>query len=141
MSSYLITGSNRGIGLELVKQLLAQPTNRVSQIFAVTRKQSDTLDKLAGDRVVPIIIPALTSPSDVGKAVEKVTSRLDGKGLDVLINNAGTMHWTPNGGKTQDLPAEQLMEAMEANVITALTVTGGFLPLLKQGKEKKIMNM
>lgn len=142
MSSYLVTGSNKGIGFELVKQLSALPANQVSHIFAVSRRSTDVFSKLGLDRVASVVIPNLANISDVEKAAEEVSAKLDGRGLDVLINNAGTMPFTKGGkGKTQDMPAEELMSTMETNVTTALVVTSGFLPLLKKGKDKKIFNM
>lgn len=143
MASYLITGANRGIGLELVRQLSALPTNQVSKVFAVARKSSESLEKLSGGgRVTTVLITNFADATEVSKAVAVVSKELDGKGLDVLINNAGVIPFTEGGArKIQDLSKEQLMETIETNVATVLVITSGFLPLLTKGKEKKIFNM
>jgi NAD(P)-dependent dehydrogenase (short-subunit alcohol dehydrogenase family) len=143
--SYLVTGANSGIGLELVTQLSALPVSQVTRVFALVRRSSEALDALSPDRVTTVTISSLADAIEVSKAVARVTKQLDGKGLDVLINNAGAME--PTGGKfeltqkTQDMSAQELMSTLESNVATSLVVTSGFLPLLTQGKEKKIFNM
>ncbi|KPI37268.1 C-factor [Cyphellophora attinorum] len=143
--SYLVTGANSGIGLELVTQLSALPTSKVTRVFALVRRSSEALDALPSDRVTTIIISNLADAAEVSKAVASATEKLDGKGLDVLINNAGAME--PTGGKfeptqkTQDMSAQELMSTLESNVATSLVVTSSFLPLLKQGKQKKIFNI
>lgn len=141
MATYLITGANKGIGLELVTQLAALPTSQVSTVFALARRTSSSLDKLPNDRVTPVIIPNLASADDISEAVAQVTEKLSGRGLDVLVNNAGQMVATQNGTKVADMGVKELLETVEANVGTALAVTSGFLPLLRQGKDKKIFNM
>ncbi|THW43757.1 NAD(P)-binding protein [Aureobasidium pullulans] len=98
MATYLITGASRGIGLELTKQLLDLPASQVSKIFAVARN-TDTglLQELVQkhhDRVVPISASVQDNAS-VQKAVEAVKANLQGKGLDVLVNNAGVMDHSP----------------------------------------------
>lgn len=91
MSSYLITGANRGVGLELVKQLSAFPATKISVIFAAIRADvpaplQDLIDGSRG-RIVPVQVQ-ITDRSSIAKAVEIVQHKLSGKGLDVLINNA-----------------------------------------------------
>lgn len=78
MATFVITGANRGIGLELAAQLKA----RGDDVIAICRKSSAELDKL-GVRVEPGI--------DVSKAddVAQLARRLAGVKIDVLINNAG----------------------------------------------------
>lgn len=146
MASYLVTGANRGIGHELVRQLAAIPPAQISHVFAVTRQPTpDVFNTLPGsERIFNIVVPSLTDTDAVAKGVEEVRAKLAGKGLDVLINNAGVMPWTKGGdpkATTKDLEVGDLLGTVEANVGTALVVTSAFIPLLQEGREKKVINM
>ena len=140
MSSYLVTGSGRGLGLELVTQLLALPSSQVSTVFATTRSSPTTalqtlIDKSNGRLVhIPLVI---TDKSSIDKAMSLVDQKVGGKGLDVVINNAGVQHFTPNGIQTMD----NLREAFQVNVEAVHNVTAAFLPLLKKSQLKKVVNM
>lgn len=99
MASYFITGTSRGLGLQLATSLASRPSSEVSKVFAAARKQSDDLKNLiegSNGRVefVPIEV---TSPQSVEDAAHTVEKSLNGQGLDYLINNAGIMNITPNG--------------------------------------------
>jgi len=74
----LITGSNRGIGLELCKQLKQIGI----QVIATCRQRSDALDTLG----VEIIEDIETSDQ---KSLLKLADTLSGRRIDWLINNAG----------------------------------------------------
>ena len=75
----LITGANRGLGLEFARQCL----DRGDRVLACCRSRSGELDALAGDRLSVVDL-------DVGDAasVAAVSGRFEGK-LDLLVNNAG----------------------------------------------------
>lgn len=99
MASYLITGSSRGIGLALVTLLASKPVSEVSKVFAAARKQNSSLEKLvqeSGGRVEFIQLD-VTDEQGSQQASKTVEKALNGKGLDILINNAGIMNYTPNG--------------------------------------------
>jgi NADP-dependent 3-hydroxy acid dehydrogenase YdfG len=139
--SYLITGAGRGLGLELTSQLSQLPSQAVSHIFAITRQTtpSDSLQKLMtkDPRIIHITID-ITDRSSVDTAVIDIEKHLNGKGLDVLINNAGIMQSVPEGGIAK---MDNLGESMRVNVDAVQNVIAGFLPLLKKGEGKKIVNM
>ena len=143
MSTYLITGTSRGIGLELVKQLNELPTGLVAKIFAVTRSSSEPLQQIidgSGGRVANILIEDITQEESVQKGVSEVERALGPSGgLDVLVNNAGKSAVSPDGMRS--VPGDQLRDIFNVNVVSAQVVTMAFLPLLQKGKEKKIVNM
>lgn len=93
MSNYLITGTSRGLGLCLVKELLKRPASSVGLIFATTRSAptpalQKTIDDSSG-RVVNIIVNPVDIES-VKAALPALEKHLGGAGLDVLINNVGS---------------------------------------------------
>ena len=140
MSSYLVTGAGRGIGLELVSQLYSLPQSQVSAIFATTRSNpSSTLQKLiesSNGRVVHVPLQ-ITDKASINEAVTLAGDKLAGKGLDALVNNAGVMPFSPDGVETMD----NLREAFDINVEAVHNITAAFLPLLRKGTEKKVVNM
>jgi NAD(P)-dependent dehydrogenase (short-subunit alcohol dehydrogenase family) len=140
MSSYLVTGAGRGLGLEFVRQLSQRPVSEVSTVFATIRgSPSEALQKLADESNGRLVIlhMALSDKSSIATAVEQVKDRLAGRGLDVLINNAGIMPATPEGIAAMD----NLQEVIQVNVETVQNVTSAFLPLLKEGSQKKVLNL
>lgn len=141
MASYLITGAGRGLGLELVTQLSKQSQDQVSIIFAATRSQdpSEGLKKLidaSSGRVAHILLP-VTDTAGIATAVQKLESQLGSNGLDVLVNNAGVLPYTPGGTSAMT----DLRETFEINVEAVHNTTVALLPLIQKSKLKKVVNM
>jgi NAD(P)-dependent dehydrogenase (short-subunit alcohol dehydrogenase family) len=91
MANYLITGCSRDLGLALATQLASLAPSNVGTIFATARSETPALHNLVescGGRVVFIKLDVTNQP-DINDAVKHVESTLQGRGLDVLINNAG----------------------------------------------------
>lgn len=122
ISTVLVTGSNRGIGLELCRQLLA----RGARVIAACRSSSAELDALAGDslRVVTNV--------DVGSAAgaTALADAVDGVELDLAVMNAGIL-------LRNDKPAEPdfagLREQLEVNAIGTLRCAVAVVPRLRSG--------
>lgn len=97
MASYLITGASRGLGLELTRQLSAR--SDVSTVFATARGDSPKLQELASASSGKIVVVKLdvTDEASIKQAAVEVEAHLGGKGLDVLINNAGVLQYAPKG--------------------------------------------
>ncbi|KAL8943100.1 MAG: hypothetical protein Q9216_001300 [Gyalolechia sp. 2 TL-2023] len=109
MPTYLVTGANRGIGLELVCQLAHLDAQKVSRVFALTWSKSQSLDAAiatSSGRIVAIHCEA-TNQESVETAVEEVRGKLP-DGLDVLINNVGT----DLGSQNADLEVETGVRAV-----------------------------
>jgi len=133
----LVTGANRGLGLEFVRQY----AERGARVFAGCRN-ADGAGFLSGlvDRypenvmVVPLDV---TQRDSIDAAVHQVA--LDGDGsLDILINNAGT---SPRGEEFQNLDAASMTAVMQVNAIAPLIVAQRCHRLLVQSKHPRIVNI
>ncbi|KAF6825832.1 short chain oxidoreductase [Colletotrichum plurivorum] len=139
MASFLITGASRGFGLALVRELASRSSSDVGTVVAAARRDSSDLDDLAksSDSRVVVVKLDVTDEASVKKAAAEVETKLSGKGLDVLINNAGICRYAGDGVKSM----ENLQESLDVNVFGVHRVTQAFLPLLQQGKLKKVANI
>ncbi|XP_071900108.1 uncharacterized protein [Anas platyrhynchos] len=130
--SVLVTGSNRGIGLELVRQLAASP-QPPQHIFATCRDpdgpRGKALRELSAQHpsIRLVQLDTVDLPS-IRRAVQVVESCLEGQGLNLLINNAGIgSHAT-----LQTVDSQEMLAAFATNVVGPLQVTKEFLPLLEK---------
>ena len=122
--TYLVTGSNRGIGLEYCRQLKEQG----HRVIAVCRSPSEDLQDLG----IQIEADAdLTSDT----AVEDLVERLNGKKIDVLINNAGIVERI----SLDNLDFESIRRQFEVNAIAPLRFTSALLPNLSSGSKVILM--
>ncbi|XP_075439838.1 C-signal-like [Ascaphus truei] len=132
----LITGCNRGIGLEIVRQLLNQPVPP-KQIFATCRDpappQNKKLHDLAAKHPSIVVIKLeATDPASVKEATKEVEKHLNGAGLNVLVNNAGIMP----ASTLESADAEDFLHVYNTNVVGPLLVTKAFLPVLKKAAQE-----
>lgn len=100
MASFLITGSSRGLGLALATRLASLPSSQVGTIFATARQDnSSQLKELitSSSGRVQFVGLDVTNKSSIEEATRSVEQKLQGKGLDYLINNAGVLDWNPAG--------------------------------------------
>ena len=130
MQSILITGANRGIGLELTRQFLNDDT----RIFATCRnpERADALSELARQNADRVIIVQLdvNDEASIDAAAQAVAAKTDA--LDLLINNAGI------GGDDHarilgQLTADEVNHVIRTNAVAPLIVTQAFRALLKRG--------
>ncbi|KAL7947574.1 hypothetical protein V8C42DRAFT_289236 [Trichoderma barbatum] len=140
MANVLITGAGRGVGLTLARLLVELPESTISKVFVTTRRApSDELRKImdnAGERIVHIECEVVDGAS-VKRAAAEVEEKLGGEGLDILVNNIGTMALNPQGICTMD--AGDLIQEFSVNVAATHRVTAALIPLLELGKQKKVI--
>lgn len=144
MSTYVITGTSKGIGLELTSQLLSQPSTQTSHIFALSRgKPTPALQDLLaahGDRVTHITC-TVDSDTSVQDAADEIGRALGGKrGVDVLVNNAG-IGGAASNFRMEGYSSQRLNEMLNTNVTGVHRMTVAMLPLLRKGEGKKIVNL
>ena len=105
MSTYLITGANRGIGLELVRQLKA----RGEDIIATCRSSSPELNALSVRVETGIDITS-------GDSVIKLKENLNDSKIDVLIQNAGIAEFN----SLSNLDPQSIVHQFEVNALSPL---------------------
>ena len=124
MATYLVTGANRGIGLEYCRQLQA----RGDQVIAVCRSPSPELEAL-GARIEAGIDLASEA------AIAALAERLDGQPLDGLILNAGILQ----AMGLEDLDAEAIRRQFEVNALAPLLLVRALLEQLPRGAKVALM--
>ncbi len=132
----LITGANRGIGLEFTRQYLA----RGERLFATCRNPQDATDLLVlseqqPDRLTVLPLDVTDQPS-IDLAHRQVQRQTDG--LDVLINNAGIY---VEGERPGRIDREAFRLTLEVNTIGPLMVTQAFLDLLEAGHQPRVVHL
>ena len=122
----VVTGANRGIGLELVRQLIA----RGDQVEAACRRPDDARELSAtGARLHAVDVAD-------GASVAAFAAALGEAPIDLVINNAGVFGDMPQ--RLADFNYEAATRTFEVNALGALRVSQALLPHLRRGTGKKL---
>ncbi len=124
MRHAVITGANRGIGLELARHYHAEDW----RVTGVCRETSTELDEIATQVIDGTDV---TSKEDI----ERLVAALEGQTIDLLINNAGHMQDETLGS----IDFDSLRLQMEINAFAPLRISEALLPNLPAGS--KIANI
>ena len=134
----LITGANKGIGLEIARQLGKQHGMTV-----LIGARSEERGREAAEKLTALGIDAraihldVTDVASVEVAKQRIESEFGGR-LDVLVNNAGVaLDWSP----PSETDLEKLRPTYETNVIGPLLMTKTMLPLLRRAPAARVVNM
>jgi len=132
----LITGSNRGLGLEFVRQYAALDWN----VIATCRSpdKAERLNALAADNS-SITVEEL----DIVDQVEIATlaEKYSATPIDVLLNNAAINTFRFGPTRFGKMDYEWAEEVLKVNILGQLMVSEAFLPHVKASKQKKIISM
>jgi NAD(P)-dependent dehydrogenase (short-subunit alcohol dehydrogenase family) len=120
LATVLITGANRGIGLQLCTQFMA----RGDDVIAVCRATSDDLSQL-GVRIIEN-----TDVSD-GASVKQLKDTLGKQRIDVLVNCAGILR----EDKLGELDYDEMTEQFRVNTLGPLRITEALLDNLRTGSK------
>ena len=136
MQRILITGANRGVGFELVRQCLA----RGGRVFAGCRSphQAHDLRKLAEITAPNLSLVKLdvTDEGSLDEARKLVSGQVEA--LDLLFNNAAI---NLGDESIQSVTAQNLAETLRVNSIGPVLVAQRFFDLLKMGDSPKLINV
>ncbi|KAI0873982.1 NAD(P)-binding protein [Hypoxylon argillaceum] len=139
---YVITGGNRGLGLGLVKALLARPattviaTVRSEEASAVLKNETVNAAKGDGSILHSVLLDFTTAVAP--EQVRQVVTAVGVTKVDVLINNAGGAQPMVTALTTT---ADDLRSAFETNTIAPLLVFQGLWPLLQKSSSPKLFMM
>lgn len=123
----LITGSNRGIGLELCRQLSAKGMH----VIATCRQASSELKALHVEIIEGVEV---SEP----KSLAKLAATLEGREIDWIINNAGIAGGI-GLGDIDDAAVESFLRMYRVNSLGPLLVTQALLPNLHPGSKVGII--
>jgi NAD(P)-dependent dehydrogenase (short-subunit alcohol dehydrogenase family) len=124
----IVTGANRGIGLEFAKQLKAAG----HEVVGTARNPEEAKELAAlGVRVMQLDV---TDAASVGRLAEA----LKGTPVEILVNNAGV---TGGGSTIESMDIEAARRAFEVNAIGPMRVTQALLPNLKAGSRRLVVSI
>jgi NAD(P)-dependent dehydrogenase (short-subunit alcohol dehydrogenase family) len=139
----LVTGGNKGIGLEIAKALVKNGLTVL--IGSRNLKDGDAAAKTIRENAHPIQLDVADRAS-IDAAADRI--RKEFGRLDVLMNNAGISRAPKEGGTFQEAVAQNLLTAapladirtvFETNVFGVIAVTQAMLPLLRESPAGRIV--
>jgi len=135
----VVTGGNRGIGLEICRQL-----GRLGGIHVVLTARNEATGKAAAARLredgadVDFRGLDVTSEKDI-RALADWLAATHGR-CDILVNNAGIMA-DPRGSRVLDSKLATYRETLETNVLGPLLLVQALVPLMKKNRYGRIVNV
>ena len=134
MATVLVTGANRGLGLEFVEQLLAREDAVIATTHHSGRNTAGAIEALhdASDK-----LDVLNLDIQDDASIAAFLQEVDGRAIDILINNAGV--YGPRGAAFGELGGEPWAEVMRVNCIAPMLLTQALLPNLRLGSQRKLV--
>ena len=135
----LITGANKGIGLETAKQLgkLGVTILVGARDLAKGEAAAEVLLGIGVDaRAIKLDVVNAADRAAAAKFIEKEFGR-----LDILINNAGVLLDARDGNRTSTTPIAMLRETFETNFFAVVELTQLLLPLIRKSEAGRIVNL
>jgi NAD(P)-dependent dehydrogenase (short-subunit alcohol dehydrogenase family) len=137
----LVSGANRGIGFEIVRQLA-----RLGVLAVIGARDTDdglaAAEKLKPEGLdIPVVALDVAREGSAAEAVAEV-KRIYGR-LDILVNNAGILIDEPGGFKASlfDLKADTVRRTMETNLLGPIQLIQAAAPLMREQEYGRIVNV
>jgi NAD(P)-dependent dehydrogenase (short-subunit alcohol dehydrogenase family) len=130
-----VTGANRGIGLEYVRQYL----ERGAWVFAGCRRPGEAHDLAElsqQNEWLKVLHVDVTDGSTIDAAMAEMSA--DGGCLDVVVNNAGV---SPKGERFSNVEAEGMLSVFEVNTVAPLIVAQKAMALLGRASRPRVVNI
>lgn len=124
----LITGANRGLGLEFARQY-----SEDGWTVLATARAPERAEELSG-----LDVELLQLDVTDAESVARLAAELNGRAIDMLINNAGIF---PRFNTLDETEFDAVALILDVNVIGPMRVTQALLPNLVAGDQKKIINI
>ncbi len=133
----VVTGSNRGIGFEICRQLVARGAN----VILTARKPAAgaaAIKKLAAKQLAASFVPLDVTDAQSIAALRDALKDQHGR-LDALINNAGII--AKGEAPALEVELATVRTTLETNALGPLHLAQALAPLLKRSKSARIVNM
>ena len=141
----LVTGANKGIGLQIAKDLAARGFTVL--VGSLNLEHGETAAKTVGADALALQLD-VTNQASIAAAAERIRNDL-GR-LDVLVNNAGILHARKPGRPLKEMvestrlsvaSLDEVRAVFETNVFGVIAVTQAMLPLLREAPAGRIVNV
>ncbi len=135
IKTVLITGATAGIG-----RMTALHLAKLGHHVIASGRKVVELAKLkeeAGSLSLDTLVMDVTSATSIALAVETVSTLTGGKGVDVLVNNAGFGALGP----TSEIDDAEMRRQYDTNVFGLMAVTRAFLPKMRERRRGRIINV
>lgn len=128
---WFITGSSRGLGLDIAKAALT-----AGQRVVATARDASAVTKALGEQENLLALNLdVTNPDDAEVAVRAAVANFGT--VDVLVNNAGYGHFGP----FEEASAENVAKQFDVNVFGSMHVTRAVLPEMRRKKSGRVFNI
>lgn len=124
----LITGANRGIGLEFARQYAADGW----AVIGTARRPAQA------DALAALDVEVLQLDVTDGQSIAALAAALDGRAIDMLINNAGIF---PRVSEIDNISPDDYLQTLTVNTVGPMLITQALMPNLREGKLKQIINI
>lgn len=133
----LVTGGNKGIGQEIVRQLARAGWRVFLGARDRERGQKAATDLAAGEGSVEFLEIDVSDRDSIQKAVAELAERTGS--LDALVNNAGILE--DEGPSIADANADVIRRTLETNTFGPLQLTQALLPALRKAGGARVINL
>lgn len=132
MATILVTGANRGIGLEFTTQYLARGERVLAACRDIAAAQALAQLSSAHPNLVLLQLDAADEQS-----INAFPGKLQGEAIDIFINNAGV--YGPRDSGFGKVSGEDWMFVLQVNSVAPLLLTQALATNLRKGKQKKLV--
>ena len=132
MATILVTGANRGLGIEFVEQYL----NEGNEVIATYRNENSSIDLIEmGNERSNLKLLQLDVSSN--KSLNSFAENLGDSPIDIFINNAGV--YGPRNSSFGNVDEENWIPAIKINAIAPILLTQLIIKNIRSGADKKLI--